>query len=221
VHLWVYVSVELPLTAHALAHRARFSSAASGAWDDPEGRAAYEAGRLDHRPLIENPEPTWLSPYAGSATAPYRVELAAEAWRREHKPTAPSRLSAVFAFASPEDAHRANEKYGWCEPEDRLFRFRLLEHPLNRVLVANGEAIQCARAAYRQGMLDPATQARLWRHYFEDGRDFEVDLPVATGKQRCRYEYLPEVLVEGTIELDEPEGRPLPEAAGPIAPAFR
>lgn len=222
MHVWVFVNVELPVTARSLhSQPARFASAATAAWETEEGRAAYEAGTLDHRPLIANEASVHLSPYAAGATAPYRVELAAEAWRREHLPLAPSRLSAIFAFESHEQALAANEHYGWSDDLRDLFRFRVVEHDLNRLLRANGEVIQCARAAYRQGPPDAETEDRLWRHYFNDGRDFELDLPVGTGVQRCSWGYVPELLIEGVIELDDEPGRGLPEAVGPIAPPFR
>jgi|SRR5882724_8777138 len=73
---------------------------------DSSFRDDYLAGTADYFPFIPNPnrKPQFTSLFNLSSTSHYIVEYNAERTRRLSFPLAPSRLSAVFAFATEEDA---------------------------------------------------------------------------------------------------------------------
>jgi hypothetical protein len=81
-----------------------------------------------------------LSPYFLTAINNYRIEYDAEVHRERFHSIYPSRLSAIYAFADYETCIAVNKKYDW--PLSEAHRFRLIEHPLNRVVKVNMEQRQ-------------------------------------------------------------------------------
>lgn len=146
-----------------------------------------------------------LSPYFLTAINDYRIEYDAEACRMRQFPHFPSRMSAVYAFGDYDSCKAVSEKYTWCL--DSVYRFRLRESPLNRVIRVNMEHLSLARHAYRVSLLEDIEN--IWTHYWKGGGDMAMELP---GRQfkRERYEsgVIWEFLIEGVVEhVDHPRNK--------------
>ena len=138
-----------------------------------------------------------LSPYFMTAINDYRIEYDAEIYREKHYPLYPSRFSAIYAFGDYEACVSINEKYGW--PLTEVKKFKLLDHPLNRVVKVNMEHVSLARHAYKVSMLEDVDG--LWAGYWSAFDNLVLELP-ASGHQRKTYEsgVIWEYLIEGAVQ---------------------
>jgi hypothetical protein len=147
-------------------------------------RKRYIDGTLDYLPFEWNPNYLGSSnPLMMAMTDAYRVEYDAEIARRLFTRTAPSRLSAIYAFADRSDCERASKEWGWDLESVR--EFRLDPHTLNRAIRVNMEIVSLMRGAYEQGgMWGRDDLERIWRSYWGgadkiaiemalDGRNFQ------------------------------------------------
>lgn len=164
-------------------------------------RERFITGTIDYLPFTPNPTHFgWLSPFAVSATAKYRVEYEAEIARRHHFPRAPSRLSAIFAFGDDQSCEQASRLHGW--PLDEVRQFRLLPHPLARVSKVNMEIVSLMLLAHGGGTTFNVTDLdEIWRGYWSGADSLELDVLVGEGKSEsrssgCLWEYL----IEGALE---------------------
>lgn len=179
---------------------ALWSPGASAPSGEADLRAAYESGSLDYLQFDANPGFFgWPSPFGASVSSDYRVEYDAEVCRRHYDPLLPSRLSAVYGFGDDESCEQVHEKYGW--PLGEVQRFRLLEHPSNRVARVNMEIVSLARQAYRRGSWTAEQLDVIWRGYWFGGGSIRVELPI----DGVRFEPVEsgeiwEYLIEGALE---------------------
>lgn len=165
----------------------------------------YINGQANYLPLVINNERSsnFLSFYCSSVTVNYRIEYDTEMTRFHYFPKFPSRLSAVFAFATEEDCRKARDFYQWDLSTVR--KFRLLPDALTRVAKVNMEIISLMRYAYRNGMWTGEQVEHIWKHYWSGGGSLEIEIPTMqpppnTHKKLSSGEIW-EYLIEGVLEL--------------------
>lgn len=199
---FIFVNQLNPMTYHNFNLTGQFISGAFGSTSfSPEILEKYISGRL--RFLLYEPckmDAVAVSPYFLTAINDYRIEYDAEVHREQFHSIYPSRLSAIYAFGDYETCIAVNKKYGWPLPD--VHRFRLIEHPLNRVVKVNMEHISLARHAYKVSMLQDID--RLWEGYWQGFDNIILTLPTA-GFQRRSFEsgVIWEYLIEGAVERIE------------------
>jgi len=182
------------------------SAGFSSANAEPSFRDDYLSGSADYFPFIpnQNLKPQFTSSFNLAATSLYTVEYNAERTRRELFPLAPSRLSAVFAFATEDDCSRASSLYGWNLSSVR--RFRLIPHPLNRVARVNMEIVSLMRFIQPRASFDEAQIRAVWSHYWNGRGAFDVELPVIKNgslvRQTISAGEIWEYLIEGRLDLE-------------------
>jgi len=199
---YVFVNEQIPAVAHNMQFTRQLSSAAAGGWSDPDFVQRYIANEVDWLPFLPNPTATpWISFFGVSLTASFRVEYNAEVERRLQHPDKPSRLSAVYAFGSLEDAEQASSLYGW-QPT-MLREFELLEHPLTRIARCNMEIVSLARFAARISETNPDDETKLWDAYWAGQGDVVMELPTARlGEREERHSGIMwEYLIDGMLRL--------------------
>ena len=199
---YVFVNESVPVVAHNIRFTRRISSAAAGAWSDPDFVGKYLADGVDWLPFLPNPAMTpWLSFFGANLIASYGIEYAAELTRRRAFPDLPSRLSAVYAFGDRENAAEATRRYGW--PLGSVREFRLVPLPLTRIARCNMEIVSLARYASAVSSLDEQTQEAIWTSYWSGAGDIALDLPgMPLGERQVRHSgELWEFLIDGAIEL--------------------
>ncbi len=111
---FIFVDLSNPLTQHNLKITGKiFSSGYTAALEDANFRQQYLAGNVNYLPFVVNNDRStgFQSFYCTSAIASYRVEYDAEVRRQSSFPALPSRLSAVYAFATKEDCREARRLY--------------------------------------------------------------------------------------------------------------
>lgn len=183
------------------------SAGFSSATIESSFRDDYLTGSADYFPFIPNPnrKPQFTSLFNLSATSLYLVEYNAERTRRLSFPLAPSRLSAVFAFATEEDCNRASTLYGWALTSVR--RFRLAPHPLNRVARVNMEIISLMRSVQPRASWDEAQTNAIWSHYWSGRGSMDLEVPVIRNGSIVRQTFsageIWEYLIEGRLDLEE------------------
>jgi len=195
----IFVSQLNPTTYHNFNLIGQFSSGAfSSASLGNEYLQKYLKGQFRFLPYEPAPmDAVMLSPYFMTAINDYRIEYDAEVYREKHCPLYPSRLSAIYAFGDYETCVSVNKKYGWLLTD--VHRFKLLDHPLNRVAKVNMEHVSLARHAYKVSMLQDVD--RLWAGYWSGFDNLVLELP-APGYQRKNYEsgVIWEYLIEGAVQ---------------------
>ncbi|MGD0238011.1 MAG: hypothetical protein ABSC55_26200 [Syntrophorhabdales bacterium] len=196
---FIFVSQLNPMTYHNFNLIGQFSSGAfSSASLGPEYLQKYLKGEFRYLPYEPvQMDAMMLSPYFLTAINDYRIEYDAEFYRRKFYPFYPLRLSAIYAFGDYDSCVRVNRKYGWSLTE--AYRFKLLDHPLNRVVKVNMEHVSLARHAYKVSMLQDID--KLWAGYWSGFDNLVLELP-ASGYQRKTYEsgVVWEYLIEGAVQ---------------------
>jgi hypothetical protein len=106
---YIFVTSDNPTMLWNIEHIGNISSSAFAAYGSiPEFRAQYDAGEDDWLPFVPNPKfQHFLSSQSLRTTSNYRAEYHAECVRQRSFRQAPSRLSAVFAWGSLDEARQA------------------------------------------------------------------------------------------------------------------
>ncbi len=181
------------------------SSGYAAALQSPEFRDLYLKGTADYLPFIANGSRSvgFVSLFTLNATSLYTVEYDAEITRRREFPTVPSRLSAVYAFASMDDCHKAHSLYGWDMATVR--QFRLSQDELTRVHRANMQVVSLMRSCYPMATWSEADRVAVWQHYWKGRGAMSIEVPVLSDgkptRQSCDSGEIWEYLIEGKLEL--------------------
>jgi hypothetical protein len=196
---FIFVNQLNPVTYHNFNLIGQFSSGAfSSASLGPDYLQKYMKGEFRYVPYEPvQMDAILLSPYFLTAINDYRIEYDVEFYREKRYPLYPSRLSAIYAFADYDSCVTVNRKYSW--PLTDVCRFKLLDHPLNRVVKVNMEHVSLARHAYMVSMLRDVD--RIWSGYWSGFDNLVLELP-ASGFQRKTYEsgIIWEYLIEGRVQ---------------------
>jgi hypothetical protein len=196
---FIFVNQLNPITSHNFNLTGQFNSGAfSSVSISSDHLQKYIKGEFRYLPFEPvQMDAVMLSPYFLTAINDYRVEYDAEYYRTQFHPLYPSRLSAVYAFGDYDSCVAVNSKHGW--PLAEVHRFKLLDHPLNRVVKVNMEYISLVRHAYKVSMLQDVGQ--IWKGYWTGIGNLVMELP-ATGFERKTYEsgVVWEYLIEGTVQ---------------------
>jgi hypothetical protein len=120
-------------------------SAAVAAYASPEFRLRYDAGEDVWLPFVPNPNPpNFLGSQSHRAATNYRAEYNAECVRMRQFRQAPSRLSAIFAWGSLDEAREALARNRGRYKSRPLKRCVLAAPPLRAIRV-NSEVVPIAR----------------------------------------------------------------------------
>jgi len=196
---FIFVNKLNPMTYHNFNLIGQFSSGAFSSTSlGGEYLQKYLNGKFRYLPYEPaRMDAMMLSPYFLTAINDYRIEYDAEVYREKHYSLYPSRLSAIYAFSDYEACTSVNKKYGW--PLAEVHRFKLLDHPLNRVAKVNMEHVSLARQAYKVSKLQDVD--RLWAGYWSGFDEIILELP-STNFKREQYNsgVIWEYLIEGIVE---------------------
>ncbi len=199
---FIFVNQNNPVTYHNFNLTGRFVSGAFQSTEfSKEILEKYISGQLQFLPYrLCKMDAVAVSPYFLSAINDYRIEHDVEIYREQHYPIYPSRLSAIYAFGDYETCIAIHEKYHWNLSQ--VQRFRLVEHPLNRMVKVNMEHVSLARYAYKVSMLKDIDQ--LWQGYWQGFDNIVLELPTENF-QRRNFEsgVIWEYLIEGVVEKIE------------------
>ncbi len=200
---YVFVAQTNLFTQHNLNVTKSFTSGSVFHWSDSNFIKKYLAGKIDYLPFIinQNKDIQAISAFENSITSEYRTEYNAEMHRYNNFPHFPSRLSAVYAFGDIETCKKVALKYGWNLNSVR--KFKLIEHPLNKVVKVNMEIVSLDRYAQRVSFCDLNTTNQIWNSYWRGIGNIEMELPTINGRQKFESDEIWEYLIEGRIEVIE------------------
>lgn len=169
---YVFVTTDDPVVRWNIDQIKNISSSGFAAYhSQPEVRALYDAGEDEWLPFIPNPKfQTFLSFQAVRTTTNYRAEYHAECVRRRYFRNAPSRLAAVFAWASLDAARLAASAPGGRYKGCPLKRCVLASAPLRAVRV-NSEVVPLARKMESSGSISEELITRVWSTYWSGSAD--------------------------------------------------
>lgn len=203
---FVFVNLNNLLTKYNLQTTGQILSAGyTSVLQDSSLHEKYLKGEINYLPFVINEQRStaFLSFYSNSAITNYRVEYDAEMRRLLSFPQLPSRLSAVYAFATEEDCRKAHQLYRWDLNSVR--RFKLLQDPLTKVARVNMEIISLIRCAYPIAMWSGEEIERIWTHYWSGGGNIEIEIPIMqpppNTHQRIPSGEIWEYLIEGKLQL--------------------
>jgi hypothetical protein len=175
---FIFVNLGNPVVKHNLENSSQiFSAGFTSASMDIDFRQRYLDGDIDYLPFVINQKssPSFVSFYCASAIANYRVEYDAEITRLYYFKKSPSRLSAVYAFATKEDCIKASQLYQWNLNTVR--KFTLLPNKLNKIKKVNMEIISLMRCLHsRPGMFSEQDVKDIWTHYWSGEGNMELDV---------------------------------------------
>ncbi len=185
------------------------SSAFAAYHSQPDVRSSYDAGEDEWLPYIPNPKfKSFLSSQSLRTTTNYRAEYHAECVRCRYFRRAPSRLSAVFAWGSLDEARQAIAQQGSRYKGRPLKRCVLASPPLRAVRV-NSEVVPLARKMEASGSTTEELITQVWGTYWS-GSSIQVGFNTVVGPdliQRenvsARPEPLWEWLVDGSLTVVE------------------
>ena len=195
---YIFVNTLNPMTEHNFKLSGRFTSGAFGGLFDQKTLKKYITGEIRYLPYEScQMDDMALSPYFLTAINDYRIEYDAEVFRKKYYPLYPSRLSAIYAFGDYESCKKASKAHGW--DLSTVQKFKLIEHPLNRVVKVNMEHVSLARHAYKVSMLQNIET--LWKNYWIGSGNITVELP-ASNFSRKTFDSgkIWEYLIEGAVE---------------------
>lgn len=203
---FIFVNLTNPLTRHNLQFTGQILSAGyTSVLQDSNLVEQYLTGEINYLPFVINEQRAtgFLSFYCTSAIADYRVEYDAEMRRLLSFTQLPSRLSAVYAFATEEDCREAHRLYRWDLNSVR--KFTLLQDPLTKVARVNMEIISLMRSAYPTGMWSGEDIESIWTHYWSGEGNLEIEVPTMqpppNTHRRISSGEVWEYLIEGRLQL--------------------
>lgn len=192
------------VTEHNLSVTKGFTSAAYSFCDNNNAfTKKYLEGSVNYLPFLPTTTDCgFLSPYCLTAINDYRIEYDAEICRKRNYPKFPSRLSAIFAFGDLETCHIVAKKYGW--DLSSVKKFKLVEHPLTRVIKVNMEIVSLAKLSYKISYSNAEDLDRYWRHYWSGGGAIQEELP-SQNYSRKTFDsgVIFEYLIEGSVKIIE------------------
>lgn len=201
---FVFVDLNNVSTLHNLEFVGQIISAGyTSAVSEPHLREQYLNGTANYLPFVVNEQRStdFASFYCTSMISTYRVEYDAELKRLASFPDRPSRLSAIYAFATKADCIRAHKLYEWDLSSVR--KFTLLPDALTKVAKLNMEIISLMRFCYPRAMQLSEGIDRIWMHYWSGRGNLDVDIPgvpLNTRKLMPSGEIW-EYLIEGKLKL--------------------
>jgi len=165
----------------------------------------YQEGTATYLPFLPTgSDCNVFSPYCLTAINNYRVEYDAEICRKAYYPKYPSRLSAVYAFGDYETCEKVVKIHPDWRDLSTLKKFRLIETPLTRVIKVNMEIVTLAQKAYRISSISQSDLDNLWKHYWNGGGNFQMELPdVNFSRTKHDSGEIFEYLIEGAVVLNE------------------
>ncbi|MBD2247243.1 hypothetical protein [Nostoc sp. FACHB-888] len=176
----------------------------ASAYTDPNFKDRYLKDEINYLSFLSNPAGAgFLSFYCVSAISDPHVDSDAEKIRSLFFKQLPSRLSALYAFATQEDCIKAHELYKWNLNSVR--KFTLLKDSLTRVARVNMEIVSLMRFAYRKKTWSSEDIERIWRHYWAGEGNLEIEVPTMqpppNNYERRSSGEVWEYLIEGRLEL--------------------
>lgn len=206
IEYFIFVNLNNPVTKHNLQLTGQILSAGYiSVLQDSNLVDQYLKGEINYLPFVINEQraTNFLSFYCNSAIADYRVEYDAEMTRWLSFKNLPSRLSAVYAFATEEDCREANRLHGWNLNSVR--KFTLLQDSLTKVVRVNMNIISLMRSVYRSGMFLDEDIERIWTHYWSGQGNLEIEVPTMqpapNTHRRISSGEMWEYLIEGRLQL--------------------
>jgi hypothetical protein len=138
-----------------------FSSRCASLLFHPEGIRRYESGEIDLLPFRPNPDQyPDLSPFVVQLMTEQWIEYEAERLRRTLCPSAPSRLSAIYAFGDQQTCLDVAKKYGW--PLESVRRFKLAPGEPYRAIRVNMEVVSLMPGIFRLGTWKVEDSNHIW-----------------------------------------------------------
>jgi len=211
---FIFVNLANPVTKHNLQVTGQILSGGyTSAIEDPNLVEQYLAGDINYLPFVINEKraTSFVSFYCASAIANYRVEYDAEMRRLLSFTKLPSRLSAVYAFASKEDCKEAQRLHNWDLSSVR--KFTLLHDPLTKVAKVNMGIVSLMHSVYPRGMFSGEDIERIWTHYWSGGGNLEIEIPTMQSPpnthQQVHSGEIWEYLIEGRLQLQGDLHKPL------------
>ena len=203
---FIFVDLSNPMTRHNLEITGQiFSSGYTAALQNDDFTQQYIAGIANYLPFVVNKDRStgFQSFYCTSAISNYRVEYDAEIKRQSSFADLPSRLSAVYAFATKEDCRKAQQLYNWDLSSVR--KFTLNRNPLTKVAKVNMEIVSLMRSAYPRGMWSEKEIDKVWTHYWSGGGNIDIEKatmqPPPNVHRRVSSGEMWEYLIEGQLQL--------------------
>jgi hypothetical protein len=145
-----------------------------------EGARQYDAGEIDRLPFKQNPDQyPDLSPFVLRLITEQWIEYEAERLRRSLCPSAPSRLSTVYAFGDPETCVEVARQHGWDLGSVRRFK-PVPDLPLRAARV-NMEIVSLMRGIYRLASWQVEDSDHIWSHYWLGGENLQLETPGTEG----------------------------------------
>lgn len=203
---FVFLNMRDPICHHNLKNTGMiFSSAHAWLGEDIEFAKSYFQGQVDYFPYLPNEARSRMpiSLFCHEVTYHYMVEYDAEVARKHYFPSAPSRLSCIFAFADMVSVEKAAATHGWDISTVR--RFELEDEPATNIRKANMEIVSVARSLYRRSNVSSEMRNYLWNRYWTGGGSVDVDLPIIVNGEITRVSHSSgetwEYLIEGRLRL--------------------
>lgn len=201
--LFIFTNLMNPITKLNLDNTKGFTSGTLPFINDENSIQQYMEGNINYLPFIKNKQKTFgsLSMFCVNVINDYRVEYDAELCRMYKFPTYPSRFSSIFAFGDYESCIEVSINHRW--DINSVKKFKIIEHPLTRVVKVNMEIVSLARGLYNCAMFSKDEINNLWRAYWEGDGNFSCEIPDLNSKDKKRldsgvtYEYL----IEGRVEI--------------------
>lgn len=188
-----------------------FTSRCASLIASAEGARQYDSGEIDLMPFKQNPEEfPDQSMFSLRLRTEQWIEWEAERVRRMLRPTAPSRLSATYAFGDQGACVEVANKYGWDLASVR--RFKPVQGAAFRAIRVNMEVVSLMRSIYRLATWQVEEANHIWSHYWNGGGDLQLETPDVEGFRERR------VWHSGVIWEWLLEGRVVAEDRSPVFP---
>jgi len=199
---YIFVDFNNIVTKHNLEVTNSFVSGAFGQLSfGGDFAEKYISGTVDYLPFVVNSHSDMnvISMFNNSITSDYRVEYNFELHRKQYYPHFPSRLAACYAFADYETCEKVSQKYHWNLNSVR--KFKLEEHPLNKIVKVNMEIISLERYANAVSMQDQESLFQIGESYWTGHGNIQLELPTINGRKIFDSEIIWEYLIEGRLSL--------------------
>lgn len=211
---FVFINFENPITKYNLQITGEILSASyASVVNDSNLAEIYLQGTINYLPFVINEQYSinFLSFYQHNAITNYRIEYDAEMRRFLSFPHLPSRLSAVYAFATKEDCRKVNRIYLWDLNSVR--RFTLHQDEFTKVARVNMQVISLMRSKYPFGSFSDKDIEHIWTHYWSGGGNLEIESPTVQPSANIRPKInsgeIWEYLIEGRLQLQGDIHKPI------------
>jgi hypothetical protein len=203
---FVFINFQNPFIKHNLQITGQIlSTAYASVLNDSNLAEMYLQGTINYLPFVINEKRSinFLSFSQHNAITNYRIEYDAEMRRFLSFPQLPSRLSAVYAFATKEDCRKVNRIYSWDLNSVR--RFILDRDEFTKVARVNMQIISLMRSTYPFGSFSDKEIEHIWTHYWSGAGNLEIESPTvqpsANIHPKINSGEIWEYLIEGRLQL--------------------